>query len=317
MRITGIPFSTPLVPKVMDDSKDVTRRLMRDPPPPPNPEQPFSLAPAVSRAIKFYSLNDYERLPKEPGLFDVSGSVGYVRDRCAKTEWMSPYGSAGDRLYVKEQLEPSSMRGAAITGTPIALYSADHRAVLPSAPPGGHRRADGLSSWYPWRARVITPRYCPRWASRTTLEVLSVRPEHLGDITEAEAIREGTASVADFRALWTKINGAWTPDAWVWRVEYRRLAATASAVVEKTYPHAQLRRSPKLRERLAGRQARIWSAEHGTWWRPNGGGYTGTKDSAGVYEFSDAWSRVRSCGPEKMISLEILTQSAAAAKQVA
>ena len=80
-----------------------------------------------------------------------------------------------------------------------------------------------------------------RWASRITLEVVSVRVERLHEITEDDAAREGVtmADVAagnlrvlgemgplryQFAELWERIHGSgsWTTNPWVWRVEFRR-----------------------------------------------------------------------------------------------
>jgi hypothetical protein len=64
-----------------------------------------------------------------------------------------------------------------------------------------------------------------------------------------------------------------------------------------------------IEELLGGLHVRIWSGEHGCWWRPNGGGYTTCEHSVGVYEGVDAWLRTRHCGPEKMIRLEVAPYS--------
>lgn len=102
--------------------------------------------------------------------------------------------------------------------------------------------------------------FMPRWASRDTAEIISVRPERLQSITEADAIAEGVLSseitpehVSDLQIsdaaphikalgaklgagtftakfeyafLWDSINGngAWAKDSWVWRLEFRRLS---------------------------------------------------------------------------------------------
>ncbi len=58
----------------------------------------YSLSPAVSKAIQFYSLNDYARLSKEPGVFQVTGAVGMVRDFCGQAEWTCPLGVPGTVL---------------------------------------------------------------------------------------------------------------------------------------------------------------------------------------------------------------------------
>jgi hypothetical protein len=63
----------------------------------------------------------------------------------------------------------------------------------------------------------------------------------------------------------------------------------------------KLKRYPKLGRFFAHHLVRIWSGEHGCWWRPNGAGYTVDALYAGVYFFDDAYKRTRHCGPEKQI----------------
>ena len=114
---------------------------------------------------------------------------------------------------------------------------------------------DGRYHWEPgqsplrWRPSI----HMPRWASRITLEVVSVRVERLGDISEQDAIAEGveghhiedgmywrnymltdeeaevspmlTSAKASFRSLWESINGegSWSINPWVWAVSFRRV----------------------------------------------------------------------------------------------
>ena len=49
---------------------------------------------------------------------------------------------------------------------------------------------------------------------------------------------------------------------------------------------------------------RIWSGQWSSWWRPNGCGYTTSRDDAGIYSIDDAWQRVSHVGREKKLSLE-------------
>jgi len=86
--------------------------------------------------------------------------------------------------------------------------------------------------------------FCPRKASRITLEVTATRVERLQDITEADAKAEGAdiqkecpggcwvicgPSVGShregYRWLWEKLNGrgSWAANPWVWVVEFRRI----------------------------------------------------------------------------------------------
>lgn len=82
----------------------------------------------------------------------------------------------------------------------------------------------------------------PRWASRLTLEVVSVHVERLQDIGEADAIAEGVSqhpagrwsagdaqsgdtAKAAYRLLWNSINGrgSWDENPWVWVITFRTL----------------------------------------------------------------------------------------------
>ena len=50
-----------------------------------------------------------------------------------------------------------------------------------------------------------------------------------------------------------------------------------------------------------GVPVRIWSSEHGAYWRPGGGGYTVHREAAGTWVSQDAFAETRHCGPEKRI----------------
>ena len=90
----------------------------------------------------------------------------------------------------------------------------------------------------------------PRWASRITLEVVSVRVERVQDISEEDAMSEGIESWEErgfddaqdyyldyvtgghvynakdsFRSLWQSIKGpgSWEANPWVWVVEFKRI----------------------------------------------------------------------------------------------
>jgi len=90
----------------------------------------------------------------------------------------------------------------------------------------------------------------PRWASRITLEVESVRVERLQEIGEEDCIAEGVevweekgyddrqdyyrdyitkgafyTAKASYESLWTKINGpgSWDANPFVWVVTFKRI----------------------------------------------------------------------------------------------
>ena len=82
----------------------------------------------------------------------------------------------------------------------------------------------------------------PRWASRITLEITSVRVERLQEISEADAQAEGVTDtsalildragktqggpIAEYAVFWESINGpgSWDANPWVWAIGFRRLA---------------------------------------------------------------------------------------------
>ncbi len=53
-------------------------------------------------------------------------------------------------------------------------------------------------------------------------------------------------------------------------------------------------------------KVRIYSTEHGMYWRPNASGYTQCRVTAGVYSFTDAVKQTSHCGPEKGIEFEVV-----------
>ena len=93
-----------------------------------------------------------------------------------------------------------------------------------------------------------SPMFMPRWASRITLEVVSVRVERLHEITEVDARAEGVEMCAHFAKaqyghplqphrtafawLWALIHGrgSWCANPWVWVVSFQRVDETIGTV---------------------------------------------------------------------------------------
>lgn len=139
-----------------------------------------------------------------------------------------PYGKPGDRLWVRETWLPRN------NGTRF-FYRADLDPV----------EAAGISGMYSdkgWRPSI----FMPRWASRITLEIVSVRVERLQDISEEDAKAEGVTGGyqgwnipedrhqwhhphrASYSALWDSINGKkhpWESNPFCWVIEFRRIEA--------------------------------------------------------------------------------------------
>jgi len=151
-----------------------------------------------------------------------------------------PYGAPGDRLWVRETFASFRAEGQPVTPRDAryvvlrdgAQVYADGKTYPPLA-----AYAAGAFDAIKWRPSI----HMPRWASRITLEVVSVRVERVQSITEEDARAEGVAVTAphlmhgalasmsareNFAVLWDSINGKrapWAVNPWVWRVEFRRV----------------------------------------------------------------------------------------------
>lgn len=129
-----------------------------------------------------------------------------------------PYGVPGDRLWVRETWR--------ICGGMVQYQDFATRSIPHGASSSDVDRWAGKSGWQP-------SIYMPRWASRLTLEIVSVRLETLQSIGEedvrAEGVDPGLSGFyrSGFCAVWDAINEKrgynWEFNPWVWVVEYRVL----------------------------------------------------------------------------------------------
>lgn len=151
-----------------------------------------------------------------------------------------PYGQLGDRLWVRETFFIDDFR-----------Y---HKGPLPKCWPDDlpkgdlYYRAEGTCcdqipecshDYGPWPMRPSI--HMPRWASRITLEITSVRIERVQDISEEDAKAEGATPhhlgnasfqmyptepyQAGFARIWDSLNAergfGWDANPWVWVIEFR------------------------------------------------------------------------------------------------
>lgn len=159
---------------------------------------------------------------------------------------MCPYGQPGDRLWVREAwCHLSDVRTADPGGDAL-----QRRAFYRAAYPGDTlMHDDAPEERIKWRSS----RFMPRWASRITLEIVSVRVERVQDISYEDALAEGVADYAkyladeasnaigetteqtarrlqwpqrQYRLQWDELNVArgygWDASPWVWVIEFRR-----------------------------------------------------------------------------------------------
>jgi hypothetical protein len=242
-----ILFSGPMVRALLDGRKTQTRRVMKVQPPTQEAFRGslFGLDRAVADGGKMYSQNDYDRLPKHPTEWELTGSVGVAREAGFPRRYRCPYGAIGDRLWVKETWRPSKSAGD---------WDMDVRYEADGLTRTVYDGEFGARDWSMPKAAArgnVSPLFMPRWAARLVLEITDVRVERLKAISEADALAEGIARFegerffhwepnpeprhprfngvtpeAGFQFLWETINGdeSWEANPWVWAVSFRVLS---------------------------------------------------------------------------------------------
>ncbi len=134
-----------------------------------------------------------------------------------------PYGKPGDRLWVRETFGHFE-RNENFKPDCEVFYRADGNCL----------------ELEPWRPSI----HMPRWASRITLEITSVRVERLqaisNDDIKAEGLDDDPRIVSGeiegsmltplgrriaFESLWESINGpaSWDANPWVWVIKFRKV----------------------------------------------------------------------------------------------
>ena len=162
----------------------------------------------------------------------------------------SPYGEAGDRLWVRETWAPDPPIDDSWAST--EWNGCGRRAA---AVPEQFRKPEYClyaASWTGSELRWVPSIHMYRWASRITLEVASVSVERLQDITEEQAHAEGVTPLGSslgadqriagedrgrtqgthpytlaYAVLWDELNAdrgfGWVTNPWVWSVSFTRV----------------------------------------------------------------------------------------------
>ena len=212
MKERPIIFSGPMVRAILAGRKTQTRRIV-------NPQPPEYID----------ELHDGQLRKRAPYRLECNetGSIlgqGFQDDddHC----YQCRQGVSGDRLWVRERFSIATERHEP-DGHAWMTYDAD----------GTREEFDG--SEITMNRIKLGKRYpsihMPRWASRLTLEVVSVRVERVQDISEEDlraeldwsriAIPDDSDPWGVFADLWSVINGpeSWNANPWVWVIEFRRV----------------------------------------------------------------------------------------------
>lgn len=137
--------------------------------------------------------------------FDIPGKRTVMNINDPRAVEFCPFGQPGDRLWVRE-----TWHSERATHPVFAFY-----------------RADGDDGKLIWRPSI----HMPRWACRLVLEIVSVRVECVGDITEADAKAEGFYNRLVFLAEFGRIYGLrGRATHWVWVVEFKPTEVAAQGL---------------------------------------------------------------------------------------
>ena len=226
MKERPILFSGEMVRAILDGRKTQTRRVVK-----PDPDATWG----------YLAGDDADGPPALEWAHVTDGSLGHSGSGWYSTlseypdegsfHFRCPYGAPGDQLWVRETWRD----GQYAIGKE---WDPDERV--------GYRASFVGDPALKWKPSI----HMPRWASRLTLEVVSVRVERLQDITEADALAEGIQDggcnncgessypnpcgcanpeplyVDAFAWLWNSINGKrapWVLNPWVWVVTFKPL----------------------------------------------------------------------------------------------
>lgn len=226
----GILFSAPMVRSILAGQKTVTRRIIK-----PQPVEPA--ARPLRHAAKhpgpyFDSYCSEKKTPENPRGMSNEWCWWTADDRPDPLSTIRcPYGAPGHALWVRETWR--------YVGGREYEYQRDRDAVI--------YRADPPAPEGTWRPAI----FMPRWASRITLEIVSVRVERLHKITEEDARAEGIDTLdgelddsaicraakvlgcciedrrASYGALWAEINGeaSLIANPMCWAISFKRIEA--------------------------------------------------------------------------------------------
>jgi hypothetical protein len=207
MKERPILFSSPMVRALLAGRKTMTRRVLK-------PQPVFQHGGAVFDAAG--GQEDYiePHWLEEPKPSYAPGDLMWVRETFVNAEANGQ--PTGNVVYRADATDKSGMRWGSIT-------------------PGDPEK----------EVRWKSPIHMPRWASRLTLRITSVKVERLQEISEADAIAEGIerAETAEywrdysrdpltcesprqsFETLWASIHGpgSWEDNPWVAACTFERI----------------------------------------------------------------------------------------------
>jgi hypothetical protein len=208
MKERPILFSAPMVRAILDGRKTQTRRIVDQ---------------------RAFIETDRDAAPGRGHIEQSNDLFGAYAIELLRR----PYGSVGDRLWVRETHAQFAVGEGMDRPVPQCVA---YRATCDGD--GGFDYVNGRGEVMRIKVTKWTPAiYMPRWASRIALEVTGVRVERLQQISEEDARLEGVGPDSTqlppnnthrwaFHRLWDSINAKrspWSSNPWVWVVSFKRV----------------------------------------------------------------------------------------------
>lgn len=194
-----IIFSGPMVRALLSGRKTMTRRLVKSEIPPAPAMDAINPANKAKHPAPYFDAYCSERkTPSNPRGMSRNWCWWTRDDRqCLPT--INVRFQPGDRLWVRESLK--HVTSDPVTAEPCSLHC--YMANVPNGMDSANPYEDNYL--FPGEFSALKPKsipsiHMPRWASRLTLVVTSVKVERIGDISEQDAIAEG---VSAYRAGWS------------------------------------------------------------------------------------------------------------------
>jgi len=219
---------------ILDGRQTMLRRVMR-----PQPSEYFNPS-----QVEMY----HPAITDKDGYLAPGAEIFGCYDRNGEDEgYKFPFGKPGDLLWVRETsiIAPKHFATPDDSCIPDADGAPRYIQYLASQP---NTEAAG---WY--KLKKTPSIFMPRWASRITLEIVSVRVERVQDISEEDAVRHGVERLKDdpsfwhdyyprgeknglrcsrsaksaYTGIWDSINAkrgfGWDANPFVWVIEFRRV----------------------------------------------------------------------------------------------
>ncbi|WP_394372541.1 ASCH domain-containing protein [Klebsiella michiganensis] len=228
----GMIFNGEMVRAILDGRKTQTRRIMKVQPKPCNHANWPDYSP------------DPQWKSYPSGWCCAVCANGTTIDHRHHAKGITcPYGTVGDRIWVREAFRVHSRA----TDVATLVYKASERNSWTEQT---HRVPVAVCN-KPATPEKWTPSlHMPRWASRILLEITDVRVERLNAISEENAAAEGVVQFrggfwkhyqpgwtqhqlsarGSFVTLWKSIYGeeSWQSNPWVWVIEFKHVEGGAA-----------------------------------------------------------------------------------------